>query len=128
MTKPYTHLNLDDVEDAAPSFGLGHAQETRFAAGALEAQRTGVTFLRVRPGVRPGFAHRHEQAEEVYIVIAGSGRMKLDDEVLELAPRDAVRVEPAVTRAFEAGPDGLELVAVGAHHPNDGEAFFGWWT
>jgi mannose-6-phosphate isomerase-like protein (cupin superfamily) len=128
MTTPYTHVNLvADVEDAAPSFGLDHAQETRFAHSALEAERTGVTLQRIRPGTRPGFAHRHERAEEVYVVLAGSGRVKLDDAIVELAPRDAIRVAPSVIRSFEAGPDGLELLAVGAHHPDDGEAFFGWW-
>jgi mannose-6-phosphate isomerase-like protein (cupin superfamily) len=127
MTTPYTHINLVEVEDAAPSFGLDHAQETRFAHAALEAERTGVTLQRIRPGARPGFAHRHEQAEEVYVVLSGSGRVKLDDDIVELGLRDAIRVAPSVTRSFEAGPDGLELLAVGAHHPNDGEAFFGWW-
>jgi mannose-6-phosphate isomerase-like protein (cupin superfamily) len=128
MSAPYTHVNLVDVEDSAPSFGLGHAQETRFAHESLELQRTGVTFLRFKPGARPGFAHRHEEAEEVYVVLSGSGRIKLDDEIVELTPRDAIRVAPTVTRSFEAGPDGLEVVAVGAHHPGDGEVFFEWWT
>src|SRR4051794_19830930 len=110
MNGSYTHVNLVTVEDSAPSFGLGDAQETRFATQSLDAQRTGVTLQRIRPGARPGFAHRHEQAEEVYVVLSGSGRMKLDDEIVELAPRDAIRVAPTVTRAFEAGPDGLELI------------------
>ena len=127
MSNPYTHVNLADVDDSAPGFGLGEVQETRFATAALEAQRTGVTFQRVKPGARPGFAHRHDEAEEVYVVISGSGRVKLDDEIVELARLDAIRVAPAVTRSFEAGPGGLEIIAVGAHHPNDGEAFFGWW-
>ena len=125
---PFTLVHLTAVDDAAPGFGLGEVQETRFANEALGAERTGVTLHRLRPGARPGFAHRHEEAEEVYVVLSGSGWMKLDGAVVPLAPRDAIRVAPAVTRAFEAGPDGLEVLAVGAQHPGDGEVFPGWWA
>jgi len=83
---------------------------------------------RLRADTRQPFGHRHERAEEVYVVIAGSGRVKLDDEIAELRPLDAVRVAPAVTRAFEAGPDGLELLAFGPRHDGDGELFPGWWS
>jgi mannose-6-phosphate isomerase-like protein (cupin superfamily) len=82
----------------------------------------------VHPGRRQGFGHRHEKAEEVYVVISGNGRMKLDDEVIEIGPLDAIRVAPTVTRQFEAGDEGLALVACGARHEGDGELIFeGFW-
>ena len=82
------------------------------ARTALEAEQTGVTHFRLRPGKRSPFTHRHVEAEEVYVILAGSGRVKLDDEVADVRPLDAIRVAPQVARAFEAGPDGLELLAV----------------
>lgn len=128
MPAPYTHTNLSDVDDSAPSFGYGDVQEARFAMNALDAEHTGVSFHRVKPGKRQGFAHRHENAEEVYVVLSGSGRVKLDDDIVELAPRDAVRVAPGVIRAFEGGPEGIEILACGPHHAGDGEIVPGWWT
>ena len=128
MPAPYTHRRLTDVRDSAPDFGLGDAQEVRFANDDLGTQRTGLTHHRLAPGQRPNFAHRHVEAEEVYVVLSGSGRLKLDDEILEVAERDAIRVAPSVTRGWEAGPDGLEILAVGARHPADGEAFTDWWV
>lgn len=124
----YSHINLAEVEDSAAKFGYGETQESRFANSDLEVQRTGVSHHRVKPGRRQAFAHRHAEAEEVYVVLAGSGRVKLDDDVVELEPRDAVRVAPEVTRQFEAGPDGLELLAVGARHDDRGEMLPGWWS
>jgi mannose-6-phosphate isomerase-like protein (cupin superfamily) len=123
----YTHKRLDEVEDSAPRFGYGELQEARFANEELATEHTGVSFLRVKPGKRQGFAHRHEEAEEVYVVVGGSGRVKLDDEILELERLDAIRVAPRVTRQFEGGPDGIELVAFGRRHERDGEIFPGWW-
>ena len=128
MTAPYTTKKLTDVKDSAPDFGFGDIQEARFANDALETERTGVTYQRIKPNVRPPFAHRHEQAEEVYVVISGSGRIKLEDDVLDIERLDAIRVAPTVTRAFEAGPDGLELLAFGARHEGDGEIVQNWWT
>jgi uncharacterized cupin superfamily protein len=128
MSSDYTHLNLLDVEDAAPAIGTAPAHEVRFAQRALDAQDTGVTHHRLRPGCRQAIGHRHERAEEVYVVLGGSGRVKLDDAIVELGPCDAVRVAPPVMRSFEAGPDGLELLAVGAHHEGDGEVVPGWWS
>ena len=94
----------------------------------METEQTGLSYHRVKPGKRQGFGHRHEKAEEVYVVISGSGRVKLDDEILELADRDAVRVPAGVIRAFEAGDEGLEILAFGAHHGDDrGELIQGWW-
>ena len=117
----YTIKNLSEVEDSAPKFGFGERQEAHFAQGALDAEDTGLSFHRVKPGKRQGFGHVHENAEEVYVVIGGTGRINLDGEVVELQRLDAIRVAPAVARAFEAGPDGLELLAFGPHHEGDGE-------
>ncbi len=128
MAPKYTVKRLTDVADSAPRFGYGELQEARFATRDLEAEETGVAHLRVKPGKRQGFAHRHDRAEEVYVVLAGAGRAKLDDDVVELGPLDAVRVAPGVVRQFEAGPDGLELLAVGVHHEGDGELLHGWWS
>jgi mannose-6-phosphate isomerase-like protein (cupin superfamily) len=123
----YTHKKLTAVDDSAPHLGVGDSQETRFAAADLEAERTGVTYHRFRAGTRQPFGHRHEQAEEVYVVVAGSGRMKLDDEIIELGVLDAIRVAPPVVRAFEAGPDGIDVLAFGAQHDGDGELVQDWW-
>jgi quercetin dioxygenase-like cupin family protein len=121
MAEPFTHLNLDDVEDAAPGNGFGERWEARVAREDLGAERTGLTHFRLRPGRRSPFCHRHSEAEEVYVVLAGDGFVKLGDEVRPVRALDAIRISPEVPRAFEAGPDGLELIACGAHHPGDGE-------
>jgi mannose-6-phosphate isomerase-like protein (cupin superfamily) len=121
MTLPYTLLNLEDVDDAAPGNGFGHRWEARVARTALAAEQTGVTHFRLRPGMRSPFSHRHVNAEEIYVVIRGTGSVKLDDEIFTVGRLDAIRVAPRVARAFEAGPDGLELLAFGPHHERDGE-------
>jgi mannose-6-phosphate isomerase-like protein (cupin superfamily) len=128
MSAPFTRKRLTDVKDSAPEFGFGDIQEARFARGALEAERTGVSHQRLKPDQRSPFGHRHEEAEEVYVVLSGSGRLKLDDEIIEVETLDAIRVSPQVMRAFEAGPDGIEVLAVGAHHDGDGEIVPGWWS
>ncbi len=127
MTARYTLKQLTDVEDSAAKFGLGELGEARFATGDLEADATGVAFLRLNPGRRQAFAHKHDQAEEVYVVVDGSGRVKLDDEIREIERLDALRIAPAVVRMFEAGPGGLELIVFGPHHKGDGEILEDWW-
>jgi len=117
----YTKLNLDDVEDAAVPNGFGDRWEARVAREPLRAQATGLTHFRLRPGKRSPFSHRHREAEEVYVIISGSGKVKLDDELIEVRRYDAIRMAPGVARAFEAGPDGLEFLAAGPHRPSDGE-------
>jgi len=124
----YTHKNLSEVDDSAPKFGFGEFQEARFAREDLDAEQTGLAHIKVKPGKRMPFAHRHDEAEEIYVVIAGSGRLKLDDEIVEVTELDAIRVSPQVARCFEAGPEGLSVLAVGAHHENDGEVLRDWWT
>ena len=115
----YTLVNLEDVEDMAKRFGLGEQGEARFANRALGAVRTGVSHQRLRPGVRQAFGHRHQHAEEVFVILAGSGRVRIDDEITDVRPLDALRIAPSSPRAFEAGPDGLEFVVFGPHHTGD---------
>jgi len=117
----HTIKNLRDVKDSAPEFGMAENQEAHFASEELDAESTGVSYHAVRPGKRQAFAHRHAEAEEVYVVLAGSGRVKLDDEIAEIKTLDAIRVAPSVLRSFEAGSDGLELVAFGPRHKGDGD-------
>ena len=128
MSTPYTLKRITDVEDSAPKFGFQEVQEARFANDELEAEHTGVSHHRLKAHRRQPFAHRHEQAEEIYLILAGSGRVKLGEDIVELRPLDAIRVAPEVTRAFEAGPEGLEILAFGSRHDGDGEVIQGWWT
>ena len=128
MSDSFTHKKLAEVEDSAPKFGYDEVQEARFASGALETEHTGLSFHRVKPGKRQGFGHRHDEAEEVYVILSGSGRLKLDDEIVEVGRLDAVRVSPQVTRQFEAGDEGIEYLAVGPRRKGDGEIINGWWS
>ena len=128
MATPFTHKKLTDVKDSAPEFGVGDVQEARFAKKDLDAEKTGISHVRLKPEQRSPFGHKHDEAEEVYVVIAGAGRMKLDDEIIEIETLDAIRVAPEVVRAFEAGSDGIEVIAVGARHDGDGEVIPGWWS
>jgi mannose-6-phosphate isomerase-like protein (cupin superfamily) len=97
---------------------------------AIESEQVGLSYFRYGAGVRSQIGHKHKVQEEAYVVIAGSGRIKLDGEIADLKRWDVVRVAPQVTRAFEAGPDGLELIAVGGPRPEggDGEMVADWWT
>ncbi len=135
MPERYTHKNLRQVADSAPDLGAAEWQESRFATRDLQSTDIGVTHHRFRPGKRQGFAHRHQRAEEFYVVLSGSGRVKLDENILELEPLDAFRVAPEVLRTWEAGPDGLEVLAFGARVegdeklvPSDAELVPGWWA
>ena len=128
MAGAFTKISLSAVEDVAPANGFGDCWEARTAREALEAERTGVAFFRLHPGKRSPFTHRHKEAEEIYVVLRGSGRAKLGDEILDVAPLDAIRVAPATPRAFEAGADGLDLLAFGAHQTGDGQRFADPWT
>lgn len=123
----YAKKNLRDIEDMAIKHGLSDSQEARFLRADLGAEQTGVNYLIIKPGQREAFAHRHRQAEEIYVVMAGSGRVKLDDELVDLTSLDAVRVSPGVTRSFEAGGDGLEVLVFGPHVEGDGEIVHDFW-
>jgi mannose-6-phosphate isomerase-like protein (cupin superfamily) len=118
----FTKLNLkDDVEDMAPKHGMTGA-ESRFARKPLGLAEQGVSYFRFDPDFRLPFGHRHGEQEEVYVVVSGSGRMKLEDEMVELKAWDAVRVPGSTARGIEAGPDGLELIAVGAPNTENKDA------
>ena len=122
----YTILNLEAVEDAAAKHGMA-GTSVRFPRTAVGAERTGFAHQRLAPNTRQSFGHRHSDAEEVYFVISGAGSVKLDDDVRDLRTHDILRVAPRVMRCFEAGPEGLEMLAFGAHHEGDGELVHGYW-
>jgi len=124
----HTKKNLREIDDSAARYGLSDTQEARFARRDLAAGQTGATFLIIQPGRREACAHRHHDAEEVYVVLSGSGRVKLDDEIVELLELDAVRIGPGTTRQFEAGPDGLEVLVFGPHVDGDVEQVSDFWT
>ena len=128
MATPYTLMKLTDVEDSALKFGMSDIQEARFAGDDLGAEQTGLSLHSVKAGQRQPFGHKHDVAEEVYVVLAGSGRVKLDDEIVGIEKLDAIRVSPGVMRAFEADDSGLQLLAFGPHHEGDGELIQGWWS
>jgi uncharacterized cupin superfamily protein len=121
MHDHYAQINLAEIEDVAPANGFGDRWQARLARTALGAQQTGVTHFRLRAGKRSPFVHRHATAEEIYVILSGSGRLKLDDEIVDVRTLDAIRVAPEVARAFEAGGEGLEFLAFGPHHSADGE-------
>ncbi len=130
---PFTIKNIKALEDIGPVFDGPAGLEFRAATKPLELENGALSYESLPPGGRFPYGHSHATQEEVYVVIRGSGRMKLDDEIIEFAEWDAVRVPPGVWRGFEAGSDGLELLVFGA--PNlgddarsdvDGER--GWWA
>ena len=123
----YSIKNLREVEDMALKHGFEEMQEARFPRHDLDAEATGLALVTVKPNQRQPFAHRHEDAEEIYVVLSGAGRIKLDDELLELRPMDALRISPEVARSLEAGPDGLEVLAFGPHHEGDSEIIQDLW-
>jgi mannose-6-phosphate isomerase-like protein (cupin superfamily) len=128
VRRPYTYKKLTDVKDSAVEFGLGDEIEARFAKDDLETEQTGFSYHRLKPGKRQGFGHRHEQAEEVYVIVRGAGLLKMDDEVIEVTELDAIRISPEVTRAFEAGEEGIDVLAFGPRKDGDGEVIPGWWS
>jgi quercetin dioxygenase-like cupin family protein len=115
----YTIKNLKEIEDSAGARAPG--VEGRFARKHIDSEHLGISYFRYAPGVRSPMAHSHREQEEAYVVISGSGRIRLDDEVRPLREWDIVRVSPEIVRAFEASDDGLELIAVGADRPEGGD-------
>ena len=126
----YTILNLREVENVAPKFGMPDGMEARFPRRQLGADQVTLSLQKLAPGGRAPFGHHHDEQEELYVVVAGSGRIALDDEVRDVRTWDVVRVPPAVVRNFEAGEDGLELIAIGAPmgKENDAQVHPGWWS
>ncbi len=127
----YTHINLKaDVDDQALNFGLSPNVESRMARVPLGLEHSGVTYLRIAPGFRIPFGHRHKQQEEVYVLVNGSARIKIDDEVRDMKQWDAVRLHRDTVRGFEAGDEGAELIAIGAPNtgPGDADLIQDWWS
>jgi len=117
----FTHKNLGDVEDMAVQGGFSEFQEARFAGGDLGLDLLGVSYQVVKPGKHHAFGHRHQQAVEVYVVLSGEGKLRLDDDEIDVKRLDAIRVGTTVTRGFEAGTEGLELLVFGERMPGDAE-------
>ena len=125
----YTKKNLKDVENSAPKFGMPAELEARFARRVLGGESLGLSLMKLAPNFRVPFGHRHAAQEEVYVLVAGSARIKLDDEIVELEPWDAVRIGKGTMRNVEAGPDGAEYLAFGAgDDPQDAEMVPDWWS
>jgi uncharacterized cupin superfamily protein len=126
----YTVVNLKEVEDQAPKFGYAPALESRFARIPLGLEKSGLTYFRVAPGFRFPFGHKHQEQEEIYLVVGGSARIKLDDDVVELGQWDAVRIPVGTMRTFEGGPSGAEILAFGAPNTDNGDIEMtpDWWT
>jgi len=129
----HTKVNLKtDVQDSAPKFGFAPDMEARFASGDLELEQCGVGYERLTPNFRVPFGHAHKGQEELFVILSGSGRVKLDDEIVEFEQWDAVRVGPGVMRCFQAGPDGAEVLAFGAPKMDnpaaDADMRPGWWS
>jgi mannose-6-phosphate isomerase-like protein (cupin superfamily) len=131
---PFTLRNIrEDVEDIGSLFDGPRDLEFRAATRPLELEKAALSYQSVPPGYRFPYGHTHETQEEVYVVVRGSGRMKVDDDIVELATWDAVRVPPGAWRGYEAGPEGLELLVIGAPNLGDAprddvEGRRGWWA
>lgn len=118
-----------DVENQAPKFDMPSEMEVRFGRTALGGETLGVSHMKLDANFRIPFAHKHESQEEVYVIIRGSARIKVDDEIVELGELDAIRFDSGTMRQVEAGPDGVEYVAFGAGtDPRDAEMVPGWWS
>lgn len=125
----FTHVNLkDDVENASEKFGLAPNMEARFARDPMGLKGGGFSYQKLAPNFRAPFGHHHERQEEVYVVVGGSGRIKVGDDVHDLRQWDAVRLPPESARGFEAGPDGLELIAIGFGEGGEAEILQDFWT
>jgi mannose-6-phosphate isomerase-like protein (cupin superfamily) len=128
MTARHATANIETAKDFAPEYGYDEMGEARFLRDALGAERIGMAHYRMKPDRRIGFGHRHGESEEIYVVVSGSGRFKIEDEIIDVGPKDVVYCAPEAMREWESGPDGLELIAFGAHKEGDGEVQQGWWA
>jgi mannose-6-phosphate isomerase-like protein (cupin superfamily) len=126
----YTKKNLkQDVENAAPKFDMPEEMEARFARRAIGGETLGLSHFTLAPNFRIPFGHKHEGQEEVYVIVRGSARVKVEDEIVELGEWDAIRFDMNTMRNVEAGPDGVEYIAFGAgDDPTDAEMAPGWWS
>jgi mannose-6-phosphate isomerase-like protein (cupin superfamily) len=125
----YTHVNLKEIEDQAPKFGM-EGLEFRVARSPLELDNSAVSYMRLEPNFRLPFGHTHNQQEELYVLVSGKARLKLGEEVIDLQPFDAVRIPKDTMRNLEGGPEGAEVILFGAPNtgPNDAEMTPDWWT
>src|SRR5207237_3952243 len=110
----YTKTNLRAVEDQAPNFGMPEEMKARFARRAIGGETLGLSLFTLAPGFRIPFGHKHETQEEVYVVVRGSARIKVEDDVVDVGEWDAIRFPKNTMRDVEAGPDGVEYLAFGA--------------
>ena len=124
----YTIKNLREAKDVAAEAGLSDSLEARFGHEDLESETSGISYQVIKAGQRQPFAHKHGEMEEIYVVISGSGRVKLDDELEDVGPLDAIRIAASVIRAFEAGDDDLVLLAFSPRAEGDAEVIqdFSW--
>ena len=126
----YTVTNLrEDVEDSAPKFDMPDEMQARFARSPIEGKTLGISLFTLEPNFRIPFGHKHPNQEEVYVVVSGSARIKIEDEIVELKQWDAVRIGKDTMRNMEGGPEGAEYLAFGAgDDPLDAEMAPGWWS
>jgi mannose-6-phosphate isomerase-like protein (cupin superfamily) len=125
----YTKKNLREVENQAPKFGMPAELEARFARTALGGKTLGLSLMTLAPGFRIPFGHKHEGQEEVYVVLRGTARIKVEDEIVELGELDAIRFDRNTMRAVEGGPQGVDYLAFGAgDDPSDADMVQDWWT
>ena len=123
----YDKVNLGDVTDQAAEHGFGELQEARFPRDDVGTEASGLAHIKVKPGQRQPFAHKHAEAEELHVILAGAGTMKIDDELVAVAARDVIRVDPDSARAFEAGDEGLEYLVFSPRHGGDAEIVKDFW-
>jgi mannose-6-phosphate isomerase-like protein (cupin superfamily) len=109
----FTKIALPDVKDMAPQFDQSGILQAHFATRDLALDQLGVSYLCLKPDQRIPWAHHHETQEELYVVQAGSGHVELDGERIPLQALDAVRIGATVERRLAAGPDGLDIIAIG---------------
>jgi mannose-6-phosphate isomerase-like protein (cupin superfamily) len=127
----YSVQNLKEVENQGERFGINPDEmQLRMGKDPLECKNAGVTYLRLGPGYRVPFGHRHKEQEEIYVLVNGSARMKIEDEIVEMQPLTAVRVDPGTMRNLEGGSEGADLIVIGAPKtgPGDGDVVPGWWS
>ena len=125
----YTKTNLRKVENQAPNFGMPEELDARFARSSLGGETLGLSIIKLDPGFRMPFGHKHSAQEEAYVVVRGSGRVKVDDEIVELGEWDAIRFDKDAMRNVEAGPDGIEYLAFSAGDDStDADMATGWWS
>jgi len=116
-------VNLQDLDNAIGDRVPG--LEGRLARKHLDSRDLGVSRFTYAANLRSPKAHSHREQEEAYVVVGGGGRVLLDGEVRDLRRWDVLRVAPEVLRAFEAGPDGLDLIVIGGPKPEEGDGVLG---